>query len=76
MEIALMADASTVRQSAATSGSAPAEGQHYPQQPVGRIEAAQGPVVDVRCEYLPPIGQALDVINGGSAYVMVVFQHL
>ncbi|OAI10985.1 F0F1 ATP synthase subunit beta [Methylomonas koyamae] len=40
------------------------------------MEAAQGPVVDVRCDYLPPIGQALDVANGGNAYVMVVFQHL
>lgn len=43
---------------------------------VGCVEAAQGPVVDVRCDYLPPIGQALDVINGEGAYVLVVFQHL
>jgi len=43
---------------------------------VGLIEAAQGPVVDVRCNYLPPIGQALDVSNGGGEYVLVVFQHL
>lgn len=43
---------------------------------VGRIEAAQGPVVDVRCDYLPPIGQALDVVNGEGRYVLVVFQHL
>ena len=44
--------------------------------PVGHIEAAQGPVVDVRCQYLPPIGQALDVVNGEGRYVLVVFQHL
>lgn len=44
--------------------------------PVGHIEAAQGPVVDVRCVYLPSIGQALDVVNGGGRYVLVVFQHL
>ncbi len=44
---------------------------------VGRIEAAQGPVVDVRCNYyLPPIGQEVDVIDGDSRYVLVVFQHL
>jgi F-type H+-transporting ATPase subunit beta len=43
---------------------------------VGRIEAAQGPVVDIRCDYLPPIGQVLDVSNGDGRYVLVVFQHL
>ena len=43
---------------------------------VGHIEAAQGPVVDVRCDYLPSIGHSLDVINDGKRYVLVVFQHL
>jgi F-type H+-transporting ATPase subunit beta len=43
---------------------------------VGWIEAAHGPVVDVRCSYLPPLGQALDVANGASHYVLVVYQHL
>jgi len=43
---------------------------------VGWIEAAHGPVVDVRCRYLPPLGQALDVANGASHYVLVVYQHL
>lgn len=43
---------------------------------VGHIEAAQGPVVDVRCDYLPSIGHSLDVINDGKQYVLVVFQHL
>ncbi|MCB1942015.1 MAG: F0F1 ATP synthase subunit beta [Candidatus Accumulibacter sp.] len=45
-------------------------------RPVGRIEAAQGPVIDVRCTYLPPLGQALDVVNGSNRYVLVVHQHL
>ena len=45
-------------------------------QVVGWIEAAQGPVVDVRCDYLPPIGQALDVGEGEERYVLVVCQHL
>ncbi|WP_082877857.1 F0F1 ATP synthase subunit beta [Methylomonas koyamae] len=72
-----MATASTVRQTAADrADSTPGETTRHSQKPVGRIEAAQGPVVDVRCDYLPPIGQALDVANGGNAYVMVVFQHL
>jgi F-type H+-transporting ATPase subunit beta len=43
---------------------------------IGWIEAAQGPVIDVRCDYLSPIGQALDVLNGERSYVLVVFQHL
>lgn len=43
---------------------------------IGWIEAAQGPVIDVRCDYLSPIGQALDVLNGEHTYVLVVFQHL
>ena len=45
-------------------------------QIVGWIEAAHGPVVDVRCSYLPPIGQALDVANDGERYVLEVHQHL
>jgi F-type H+-transporting ATPase subunit beta len=45
-------------------------------QTVGWIEAAHGPVVDVRCSYLPPLGQALDVGDGDAHYVLVVHQHL
>ncbi len=45
-------------------------------RPVGRVEAAQGPVIDVRCDYLPPLGQALDVASGDGSYVLVVCQHL
>jgi len=43
---------------------------------VGRIDAAHGPVVDVRCSYLPPLGQALDVTDGDERYVLEVYQHL
>lgn len=45
-------------------------------QLIGQVEAAQGPVIDVRCDYLPPLGQALDVANDGLHYVLVVYQHL
>lgn len=43
---------------------------------IGWIEAAHGPVVDVRCSYLPPLGQALDVANQDARYVLVASQHL
>jgi F-type H+-transporting ATPase subunit beta len=43
---------------------------------IGWIEAAHGPVVDVRCSYLPPLGQALDVANTGEHYVLVASQHV
>jgi F-type H+-transporting ATPase subunit beta len=43
---------------------------------IGSIEAAQGPVVDVRCSYLPPRGQALEVTNGNGRCALVVCQHL
>lgn len=43
---------------------------------VGRIESAQGPVIDVRCDYLPPIGQALAVADVSRQQVLVVSQHL
>lgn len=46
------------------------------QQAVGRIEAVHGPVVDLRCDYLPPLGQALEVHNGGDGHVLVASQHL
>ncbi len=46
------------------------------QPPAGRLESAQGPVIDIRCDYLPPLGQALDVVDGGDRYVAVVYQHL
>ncbi|HJV50606.1 MAG TPA: F0F1 ATP synthase subunit beta [Noviherbaspirillum sp.] len=43
---------------------------------VGSIEAVHGPVIDVRCQYLPPLGQALDVGDHGARCVLEVHQHL
>ncbi len=43
---------------------------------VGSIQATHGPVVDVVCDYLPPLGQALDVADDGERYVLEVYQHL
>lgn len=46
-------------------------------QQIGTIEAVLGPVVDVHCSALPPLGQALKVTNGaGEHYVLTVNQHL
>jgi F-type H+-transporting ATPase subunit beta len=45
-------------------------------QAVGWIEAAHGPVVDVRCTYLPPLGETLDIVDGELRYVLVVHQHM
>jgi F-type H+-transporting ATPase subunit beta len=43
---------------------------------MGSVEEAYGPVIDVRCRYLPPIGQALDVGGDGLAVEVEVHQHL
>ena len=43
---------------------------------IGHVEAAQGSVIDVRCEYLPPLGHALDIDCDNRRYVLVVYQHL
>ena len=44
---------------------------------IGTVEAVLGPVVDVRCRYLPPLNQALDVTDGEDEhYVLEVYQHL
>lgn len=45
-------------------------------QNVGWIEAAHGPVIDVRCKYLPPLGQVLDTAGNGEGRVLEVHQHL
>jgi F-type H+-transporting ATPase subunit beta len=54
------------------------QGGEMPSEPrkVGWIEAAHGPVVDVRCSYLPPLGQALEVASDGERYVLEVYKHL
>lgn len=43
---------------------------------IGLIEAAQGSVVDVRCDYLPPLGQTLNVTYDNQYIILVVYQHL
>jgi F-type H+-transporting ATPase subunit beta len=43
---------------------------------MGTIEAVYGPVIDVRCRYLPPIGQALEVRGGGRPLLLELHQHL
>lgn len=52
------------------------EAQAPPTARVGTVEAVYGPVIDVRCRYLPPIGQALDVLDHDQPLVLVVHQHL
>ncbi|HEX7649457.1 MAG TPA: F0F1 ATP synthase subunit beta [Noviherbaspirillum sp.] len=46
------------------------------EESLGTVEEAYGPVIDVRCKYLPPIGQALEVTDHGGKLVVVVHQHL
>ncbi|MBL8484302.1 MAG: hypothetical protein JNJ60_19045 [Rhodocyclaceae bacterium] len=48
----------------------------YTSRPIGRIEAAQGPVIDVRCDYLPPLGQALEIVHPDGRRVMIVSRHV
>jgi F-type H+/Na+-transporting ATPase subunit beta len=43
---------------------------------MGRIESAYGPVIDVHCRYLPPLGQALEVVDHEQPLVLEVHQHL
>lgn len=44
---------------------------------VGNVEAVLGPVVDVACNYLPPLNQALEIKdNNGGRYALEVYQHL
>lgn len=45
-------------------------------QPLGTIAAVYGPVVDIRCEVLPPLHQALVAAIDHEAYTFEVHQHL
>lgn len=47
-----------------------------PNDPVGVIEEIHGPVVDVVCEFLPPLHQALFCIVDHQNYVFEVHRHL
>jgi F-type H+-transporting ATPase subunit beta len=43
---------------------------------IGRVLAVRGPVVDVRCDRLPPIRHALQLASDGATVTLEVFQHL
>lgn len=43
---------------------------------MGQVIAVRGPVVDIRCSPLPPIGQALALHTEGLQMTLVVSQHL
>ena len=45
-------------------------------KPIGVISEIRGPVVDVRCDSLPPLGEALLAVLDGEAFVFEVHQHL
>ncbi|MDH4224086.1 MAG: F0F1 ATP synthase subunit beta [Deltaproteobacteria bacterium] len=44
--------------------------------PVGSVAEVQGPVVDIHCDPLPPLHQALFTSSGHETYTFEVFQHL
>ena len=44
--------------------------------PLGVIEEIHGPVIDVRCDRLPPLHQALFVCIDGERCVLEVHRHL
>lgn len=44
--------------------------------PLGRIVQVQGPVVDIACDRLPPLHQALCCGIDGERYTFEVYQHL
>lgn len=44
--------------------------------PMGMIASVHGPVVDIACEHLPPLHQALCSALDGERYTFEVYQHL
>ncbi len=44
--------------------------------PIGTIAAVHGPVVDITCDYLPPLHQALCSALDTEQYTFEVYQHL
>src|SRR5574340_137326 len=43
---------------------------------IGTIAAVHGPVVDIACDYLPPLHQALSSTLDSERYIFEVYQHL
>jgi F-type H+/Na+-transporting ATPase subunit beta len=58
------------------AASIPATGVPAGLHPIGRVEAIHGPVVDIRCDYLPPLQQALYLMHEGKRHVLEVHAHL
>ena len=46
------------------------------QNPIGAIARVHGPVVDISCDRLPPLHQALSSAMGHETYIFEVYQHL
>ncbi len=46
------------------------------QGPIGVVAAVHGPVVDIVCDHLPPLHQALSSALDNERYVFEVYQHL
>lgn len=46
------------------------------QQPIGTIVSVNGPVVNIFCQILPPLHQALKTYTGKDIYLLEVYQHL
>ncbi|MCS6302072.1 MAG: hypothetical protein H8K07_00180 [Nitrospira sp.] len=49
---------------------------HDDRGPVGVVVAVHGPVVDIACDYLPPLHQALSSSLDRERYIFEVYQHL
>jgi F-type H+-transporting ATPase subunit beta len=47
-----------------------------PARKIGTIVGVQGPIVDIACEVLPPLHQALTAFRDGDEYTFEVHQHL
>ena len=43
---------------------------------IGTIAAVHGPVVDIACDHLPPLYQALSSALDRERYIFEVYQHL
>ena len=47
-----------------------------PSAVIGHITEVHGPVVQIACNRLPPLHQALRASSDGDSYVLEVYQHL
>ena len=49
---------------------------HDDHDPIGIVAAVHGPVVNIACDYLPPLHQALSSSLDNERYIFEVYQHL